>query len=683
MTLTQGSMIKGRYKIESIIAQGGMGAIYKATDTALNVTVALKENLFSEEVAIRQFQAEARILANLRHPNLPRVTDHFEIKDQGQYLIMDFIGGDDLKDILNKSGVLSEEEAIKVGINICDALAYLHDRKPPVVHRDIKPGNVKYSSAGVVHLVDFGLAKQAVAGEQTMTGAQALTPGFAPPEQYGQGTDPRTDIYSLGATLFAAVTMQAPPDGLTRATSVSTNLDIANQNPKITREFSDVINKAMEILVDDRYQNASEFKKALESIGPSDGSDEIGTVILSDSNDILESDSASPITTIEKSKKKRWWIPVSIVGILFLLGIALTSIFDIFGNRGIEPTETVFALVQQNTEAEIAEEVEKPTETPMPSTPTPSPELPTSTVQPEAETTSTPEPILIAATPVGGGGKLIAFASDRNEGIPQVYVIDVDTLDITQVTQLDKGACQPDWSPDGRQIVFTSPCEKDELDYKGSRLYIASVDGSSLRPLITIPGGDFDPAWNPIDKNIIAFVSYRENNRPHLFIYHLDTNQVEGLSASTAYDRAPEWSKDGKSLLFQKVFNGISQIYTINLEDKDLTSITNGVTDAFDPTWSNSGQLVYFSEGSISGLSVKLAGVQYGNASGTKFELDQPKPVWGIDFSNDDFWISYYGIGEGINRDIFIMLSTGEMIIPLTNDAAQDFDPKWQPTVNE
>jgi serine/threonine protein kinase len=674
MTLQPGSMLRGRYQIESIIAQGGMGAIYQATDSALNVTVALKENLFSEEVAIRQFRAEAQILAGLRHPNLPRVTDHFEIQGQGQYLIMDYIGGDDLKDILNSKGVLTEEEAVQIGISICDALDYLHRRNPPVVHRDIKPGNVKFSSAGVVHLVDFGLAKQAIAGEQTMTGAQALTPGFAPPEQYGQGTDPRTDIYSLGATLYAAVTMEAPPDGLTRATSNANYLDISDQNPEISREFTDVINKAMAISVSDRYQTAAEFKAALEQVRDKKVNHNESTTPLDISAPTVIRDSAP----LAKKKTKRWWIPVAIIGALLIVTLIVLSLVGVFNNSVNQPEETVVANLVDTIPA--ATETTTSTPTPLSATMTPSlAPRPTETEESSMESSPTPEQAVIMPTPIGGGGGLIVFASDREGGIPQVFLMDINSREISQVTSFEKGACQPDWSPDGQQIVFTSPCLKDELDYKGSRLYITSVDGTTLRPLNTIPGGDFDPAWNPVDPNQIAFVSYRENNRPHLFIYYLDANQVESLSASTAYDRAPEWSNDGEKLIFQKVFNGLSQIYTITIADKKLTSVTAGTTDAFDPTWSNDNQLVYFSEGTMGGLSIKLAGLQYGNAAGTKFELEEPRPVWGIDFSSDDFWITYYGIGQENNRDLFIMLTNGDSILQLTDDAAQDFDPKWQP----
>jgi serine/threonine protein kinase len=678
MTLEQGSILKGRYQVDGIIAQGGMGAIYMATDIALSVTVALKENLFSESVAIRQFRAEAQILANLRHPNLPRVTDHFEIENQGQYLVMDFIDGEDIKDLLNQKGVFSEEEAIRIGISVCDALDYLHRRNPPVVHRDIKPGNVKFNSAGVVHLVDFGLAKQAIAGEQTMTGAQALTPGFAPPEQYGQGTDPRTDIYSLGATLFAAVTMEAPPDGLTRATSNATYLDIEDRNPEISKEFSDVINHAMAVSVGDRYQTAKEFKAALEGLKKS-GIGKDNAVIGADSSPtVVQSAGAA-------HKKKQWWIPVAAIGVLAVIVVVLVSLLSGIGSNGNDPTSTAMAAMAEEplllTETEQSED---PVLDPATQTPTATAAAATETIAPTEEiieVTATPEVIVPLATPVGGGGSLIAFASDRANGIPQIFLMNVDTQELTQLTSLDKGACQPDWSPDGQQIVFTSPCLADEVDYKGSRLYITSVDGSALRPLNTIPGGDFDPAWNPVNPNQIAFVSYRENNRPHLFIYNLDTNAVEGFSASAAYDRAPVWSNDGEMLLFQKVFNGLTQVYTIQLSDKKLASITNGLTDAFDPAWSNSGLLVYFSEGTMGGLSVKLAGVQYGNAAGTKFELEEPRPVWGIDFSNDDNWVVFYGIGDGNNRDIFIMPSFGGNTDQLTDDAAQDFDPKWQPVI--
>ena len=218
MTLERGTLLHKRYRIVEILGQGGMGSVYRAVDENLGVDIALKENLFTTDEYARQFRLEAVILANLRHPNLPRVSDHFVVGEQGQYLVMDFIDGEDLRQRMERVGTITEEEAIMIGAAMCDALAYLHTRKPPILHRDIKPGNVKIAPEGHIFLVDFGLAKVVQGSQATTTGARAMTPGYSPPEQYGTArTDPRTDIYSLGATLYAALTSIIPEDGLARA----------------------------------------------------------------------------------------------------------------------------------------------------------------------------------------------------------------------------------------------------------------------------------------------------------------------------------------------------------------------------------------------------------------------------------------------------------------------------------
>ena len=217
MTLERGALLHKRYRIVEILGQGGMGSVYRAVDENLGVDVAVKENLFTTDEYARQFRLEAVILANLRHPNLPRVTDHFVIGDQGQYLVMDYIEGEYLRQRMERVGNITEDEAILLGAAMCDALTYLHTSKPPILHRDIKPGNVKITPDGHIFLVDFGLAKVLHGNQATTTGARAMTPGYSPPEQYGTArTDPRTDVYSLGATLYASLTGIIPEDGLDR-----------------------------------------------------------------------------------------------------------------------------------------------------------------------------------------------------------------------------------------------------------------------------------------------------------------------------------------------------------------------------------------------------------------------------------------------------------------------------------
>ena len=267
MTLEFGTVLNNRYRIVGILGQGGMGSVYRAFDENLGVNVAVKENLFLSDEYAKQFRVEAKILASLRHPNLPRVGDHFVIRGQGQYLVMDYIEGDDLRQIMDKSGKLEEAEVIKIGIHICDALIYLHSRQPPVIHRDIKPGNVKITPEGEVVLVDFGLAKVMVESQATTTGARAMTPGFSPPEQYGTArTDARTDIYSLGATLYVALTGRIPEDGLAWATSNAYLTEVRQQNPQVTAEMAAVVEKALALQPEDRWQTALDFKDALERV---------------------------------------------------------------------------------------------------------------------------------------------------------------------------------------------------------------------------------------------------------------------------------------------------------------------------------------------------------------------------------------------------------------------------------
>src|SRR5260221_4313748 len=264
MTLERGALLHKRYRIVEILGQGGMGSVYRAVDENLGTDCAVKENLFTTDEYARQFRLEAVILANLRHPNLPRVTDHFVIGDQGQYLVMDYIEGEDLRQRMERVGNINEDEAILLGASMCDALTYLHTRKPPILHRDIKPGNVKITPDGHIFLVDFGLAKVLHGSQATTTGARAMTPGYSPPEQYGTArTDPRTDVYSLGATLYASLTGIIPEDGLARAMGNTQLTPLRKRNSKISRRLAAAIEKAMGIDPADRFQNAEEFKRSL------------------------------------------------------------------------------------------------------------------------------------------------------------------------------------------------------------------------------------------------------------------------------------------------------------------------------------------------------------------------------------------------------------------------------------
>jgi serine/threonine protein kinase len=264
MSLDQGQLLRERYRIIEPLGHGGMGSIFRAVDENLGVEVAVKENLFTIDDYARQFRREATILASLRHPNLPRVSDHFSIEDQGQYLIMDYIEGEDLQERLERIGPIDEEEVVFIGAALCDALSYMHSQESVVLHRDIKPANVRITPSGGVYLVDFGLAKVMQGDQTTTTGARAMTMGFSPPEQYGAArTDARTDIYSLGATLYTALTGLTPEDSLAQTMDQLELTPVRERNPKVSKRVAEAVEKALQVHPNDRWQMAAEFKNEL------------------------------------------------------------------------------------------------------------------------------------------------------------------------------------------------------------------------------------------------------------------------------------------------------------------------------------------------------------------------------------------------------------------------------------
>jgi len=270
MSLATGTILQNRYRIVKLIGQGGFGAVYRGWDLSLEQLVAVKENLGKTAEARRQFEHEAKLLARLRHPNLPRVGDHFVLPGQGQYLVMDFVEGQSLAALLAaRGGPLAEAEALPWMRQVCDALTYLHGRTPPIIHRDIKPENIIITAEGRAMLVDFGISKVYDPSKGTTIGAKAVTPGYSPPEQYGRGrTDGRSDVYSLGATLYTLLTGHVPPE----APDLSSGADVLTPpravNPAVSEATSAAIVAAMALSMSQRLADAGSFKRLLPVIVP-------------------------------------------------------------------------------------------------------------------------------------------------------------------------------------------------------------------------------------------------------------------------------------------------------------------------------------------------------------------------------------------------------------------------------
>jgi serine/threonine-protein kinase len=276
--LKTGEVLRSRYKIRRIIGHGGMGSIYLADDIRLEGRqCALKEvehdRTLPQEIvrqARDQFLREATVLARLDHPNLPKVSDFFSVGVR-DYLVMDFVPGKDLRTLMMEArqrGIfLSETEVLSWASQLADALTYLHNQTPPILHRDIKPGNLKLTPSGLLKLVDFGLVKILASEEMTITILQGRgTALYTPLEQYGGDTghtDTRSDIYAFGATLYHLLTNQPPIEARERFLHPE-NLTLPRQiNPEINVRTEKAILWAMSLHPDERPQDVESFRQSL------------------------------------------------------------------------------------------------------------------------------------------------------------------------------------------------------------------------------------------------------------------------------------------------------------------------------------------------------------------------------------------------------------------------------------
>jgi serine/threonine protein kinase/S1-C subfamily serine protease len=377
------TVLQGRYRIVRQLGKGGMGAVYEAVDERLSRTVALKETLVETDELRRAFEREARLLANLRHPVLPKVIDHFT-ESEGQFLVMEFIPGSDLGDLLSRrQRPFSPSEVLRWADDLLDALDYLHTHEPPVIHRDIKPSNLKLTAQGKIVLLDFGLAKGA-AGQMTRTSSGmsviGYTLNYASLEQIqGERTSPRSDLYSLAATLYQLLTGRVPEDALKRAADLLNDDEdplppINKLNPEVSAVFSDVLMKALSLKPSLRPASAAEMRAAIKDnaasafahAGPV-ADDEMTRVttgragklpligVGGDPTMVLESTGVTkPLSPngeggpleradsppVPVSKAKKWWMIGGSALVALILLASVIVLWQRSGNRTVTPATT-------------------------------------------------------------------------------------------------------------------------------------------------------------------------------------------------------------------------------------------------------------------------------------------------------------------------------------------------------
>ncbi len=666
MALQEGSILNDRYRIDGQLGKGGMGAVYRAYDQTLQIKVAVKENLNLNPESERQFKREASLLAGLRHPNLPRVTDHFILEGR-QYLVMDFIEGEDLH-ARAKRQPPTVPEVLRWTRAVADALSYLHSREPPIIHRDIKPANIKLSPEGNVVLVDFGLAK-VFDHQQTTTGARGLTPGYSPPEQYGSGrTDARSDQYAVAATMFALLTGQAPIDSIERMMGNAELRRPSSLNPSIPDYIDEALTIALSISKDDRFPDIKTFDQALRG-------EVAARTVIGRAPDVTR---AKPE---EGDGRPVWlWAALGIAG-LFVVGlVSAGAVFALSG--GLPGAANSPAPTATNAPAAVAATAtDPPTSTPSPT------QAPAAT--PTVPPTEIPLPTVPASTR-GGGGR-IAFVSDRDDGRTlQIWTMDAEGDNPHQLTFGPGNKSYPTWSPDGRRLLFVAPGGTDDFGNDlALDIWVINQDGTEIKNVTHHPGDDTEPAWAP-DGSTILFTSDRVNDLRQVF--RMDAaclDEEEGacwdvnptnLSQGFAVEYSPAWSPNGRTIAVSASINSApGRIYLRSPVPGDPTRLDSRdrILGAQDLTWSPDGQLLAFTwvQPTMNEIYV-VDGVNRG-AEPTKLtnSLGNKEPA----YSPDSQWIVFTSTRDQ-DLEIYIMTANGSNEVNLTNSpTSRDQQASWQP----
>ena len=660
MEISPTTILRDRYRIQEKLAAGGMGAVYLAHDTALDTLVAIKANINPGEHSSRQFLREAKLLASLRHQNLPRVTDHF-ILDDVQYLVMDYIPGDDLSELLESKGPQPLEKVLDWADQLSQALTYLHSQDPPVIHRDIKPSNIKITPQGHLILVDFGIAKASESGSTT-TGARGLTPGYAPPEQYGSGsTSAATDQYALAATIYALLTGQEPAEAVERMLGKLSLNPPREIDPSIPTHVDSAIQHALAIQPENRFASVADFVAAL-------GSPEY----IYDA-DTIPADIPAGTGSETKISKPRSRFPL-FMGVFVIVSIAAVAAYFQFGigngstSGGQSNAETVTAAAKE-TQAALAGLPSNAPSASSTATPIPVSEPPAATF--------TPSPI---PTPKGGG-PLIAFVSNRGDGRTfQVFSIRTDGSDLAQLTFTEGNKSQPAWSPDGKKLLYVADGGRDKFGNDlGLDIWVMDADGSNHVNLTQSLGDDYDPAWAP-DGGRIAFTSTRAaGGIRQLFIMNADGSEPNFITRGYGVEFSPNWSPDGQWIAFAiSIRSAPARLFLRTGEGVDPREFDLGdrLGQIDDPAFSPDGLKIVYTciepgQNEICLVVVETTGTEIFMLTST---LGNKQPAW----SPDGQWIVFTSTRDQ-NSEIYIMDHLGRNQVNITNHDSTDRDPTWQP----
>ncbi len=649
--LQAGYLLRGRYRIIRVLGKGGMGMVYLADDLTLNREAAVKVNFSTGEESAAQFLQEAHLLAALRHPNLPRVTDYF-IEEPCQYLVMDYLPGLDLQSWLERDGRQPWQVIHPLAVQLVDALSYMHSQKPPVIHRDIKPGNIKLRSDGSPVLVDFGIAKAADSSQKTSIGARGYTPGFAPPEQAGGSrTGPYSDQYALAATLYTMLTGIKPVDSIKRVLDMEIIPEACTLNDQISRNVSDALERAMSIDPEDRFPSVKEFLAGLQDPG-------------------YRFDKTPP----RKKPNEKARRPIFMWGIwLIFLALMAGAGFIAFGILVPPASTSVPTGIMQTAVVDNFD--------------------PTGTTDTGQILSATDTPSAPAATELPSllaGGKWLAFSSNGEDGKTwQILLMQAglnkegkpSAVTTRQLTTGPGDKTRPAWSPDGKFVIYTAPAVNGSLA-NGLDIWRVSATGGDPVDLSNREGDETDASWSPDGKTICFTAFESKTGKKQLYLMDADGRNIRPI-ASGYLESQGIWSPDGRNL-FLVITSGSASYFAQRAVDTGYTKVNPFDTNqshgrlgqVTEPAFSSDGSRVAYTRTKnrdrwIGIVEYQSKGANFSLITKTGKDYD---PAW----SSDGRWIAFTSERDGLPQ-IYIMTSAGLVQNGVCELTAGAKDPAWQP----
>ena len=652
-------VLSGRFTDGQKIGQGGCGTVYFAKDSHLGRSVAVKEALPINNSFLAtqiRFTRESRIQAALQHTSIIAVY-HLEKEPQNGelYLICEYANGGSLEDYLEKHGKLSEEQTIKIALDICAALEVT--AREQIVHRDIKPSNIllKVDETGAIvgaKLGDFGIAQDRESLTTIQQGmGQPGTPLYMAPEQASSANvlDVRADIFALGITLWKVLTCEdyKPLLSHTRTPQLS------HYNPRTSRSIAAIIQKAVQNDRVQRYGTPQRMADDLRAIG-------------------------KPVHLFSSFRGSL------IITFLLVFVLGLAYLFLLGDKNRVTPIARLTATSMNNTSVTSIATAPIAILQPQPTTmmPTRTVPLPTVTSTPAVMPTAipatatsmpviTPTPLSPTITSDGPGvqagtePEIMFYTGTRNKDTTiKIMKSDGSNIRSISVCSQPAGNAGRSWSRNRDFITFVSTCTDKSND--GYQIYIMNVDGSNIRRLTNGPSSNYDPYLSPDDR-FIAFTSSRSGGTD-VYLLDIGNGTVTRITNTSTMERVYGWSPDGRYLAFSRD----DRIYVLNIETGEERNLIN--SDEGFCRWSPDGSKILFASVRDGNLELYLMNSDGSNQTNI---TNNPADDLYADWSPDGNFIVFTSYRSG-NGQIYIMNVDGSGVRQLTDESLGAFEPRWK-----